>query len=110
MVLRPGCVNLIEISQVDLFLDLPNLFLSFVLAAIEHSIHKEIHVLVQIGRVEVHLLFLALGLGLWLRTVVLVGLHQQSLRLGVSGVFACGGRRGGAFDYFRVTVEEGIGF
>lgn len=60
MVLCPGGVDLIEIGEVDLFLYLSYLFLALMLAVVEHAVHEEVHILIQIGGIEIYFFFLAL--------------------------------------------------
>ena len=59
-ILGPGDITLIEILGINFLLDLPQLLLPLLLALVEHAIHIQVHVLLQVRRVEVNLLFLFL--------------------------------------------------
>lgn len=59
-ILGPGDVTLIEILRINFLLDLPQLLLPLLLALVEHAIHIQVHVLLQVRRVEVNLLLLLL--------------------------------------------------
>lgn len=59
-ILGPGDVTLIEILGINFLLDLPQLLLPLLLALVEHAIHIQVHVLLQVRRVEVNLLLLLL--------------------------------------------------
>jgi hypothetical protein len=45
-----------EIGKVDLLLDLADLLLAVMLAPVKHPVHVEVHIVIQVRRVEVHLL------------------------------------------------------
>lgn len=60
LILGFGRVDFVEVGEVYLLLNLPDLLFAIMFAPVQHSVHVEIHGLVQVGRVEVHLLLLFL--------------------------------------------------
>ena len=57
-ILRLWNIVLNEVLGINVFLDLSQFLLPLLLALVKHTIHIQIHILLEIGRVEVNLLFL----------------------------------------------------
>lgn len=98
MILGLSAIDLIEIGQIDLLLYFPNLLLAVMLAPVQHAVHEQVHVLVQVRRIEIDLLFWTrLGKLLWLLRLMTNRLDHEAIG---------GGRRGRPEDRTRRSFQD----